>query len=300
MIEIKTLVKTFGPVTALSGISFQVPTGSIFGLVGSNGAGKSTLLRVLSGVYMPEQGTALFDGTPSYEQPLVKDRIFFISDFPYFPSNTTLEDLRSLMKDFYSRWDDNTFYKLCSMFPIDKNKKIKDMSKGMQRQAALIGALSTKPDYLLMDEIFDGLDPVVRQLLKRLVAGEVADRNMTVVIASHNLRELEDFCDTIALLHKGGVLLEQDLDSLKLGICRVQAIFQAPPAREIIGQKLDIVTYEQRGSLISFVARGKQEEIMVVLDSFSPTFRETLPLSLEEVFICEMEAAGYDIDNILS
>ena len=207
--------------------------------------------------------------------------------------------LKSLLRDFYPGWDDKTFDRLCAMFPINRKDKLKDMSKGMQRQAALIAALSTRPDYFLLDEIFDGLDPVVRQLLKKLIAGEVADRGMTVLIASHNLRELEDFCDTIALLHRGGVLLEKELDSLRLGIHRIQAVFLEMPELPKMKEKIDIVSWERSGSVLSFVARGELEEILGALEQFGPQFQEAVPLSLEEVFISEMEAAGYDINNIV-
>ncbi len=299
MIDIQALTKKFGSFTALDTISFQVPTGSIFGLVGSNGAGKSTLLRTLAGVYRPDSGAVLFDGQAPFENTGVKGDLFFISDYPYFPPQGTLEDLRKLFGGFYPNWSNETFDKLCAMFPLDRKGKLKDMSKGMQRQAALISALSTRPRYFLLDEIFDGLDPVVRQLLKKLIAGEVADRNMTVLIASHNLRELEDFCDTVALLHKGGVLLEKDLDSLRLGIQRIQAVFRDMPEISALKEKIDIISFERTGSVLSFVARGQEEEIGKELETFGPQFYEAIPLSLEEVFISEMEAAGYDINNIV-
>lgn len=300
MIDIQTLTKKFGSFPALDGISFQIPTGSIFGLVGSNGAGKSTLLRTLAGIYRPDAGAALFDGKAPFENTEVKGELFFISDYPYFPPQSTLEDLRQMFQRFYPNWSDETFDRLCAMFPLERKGKLKDMSKGMQRQAAVIAALSTRPSYFLLDEIFDGLDPVVRQLLKKLIAGEVADRNMTVLIASHNLRELEDFCDSIALLHKGGVLLEKDLDSLRLGILRVQAVFREMPEISALKEKISIVNFERTGSVLSFVARGNEEEILAELKAFEPQFYEVIPLSLEEVFISEMEAAGYDINNIVS
>lgn len=173
------------------------------------------------------------------------------------------------------------------------------MSKGMQRQVALICAISSQPDLLLMDEIFDGLDPVMRQLLKRIVGSEVADRGMTVVIASHNLRELEDFCDHVGLFHKGGVLFERELDELKLGINKVQAVFQPLPEPTAL-QGLDILKTEIRGSLMSLVVRGAKGEIMERINALHPVFAEVLPLTLEEVFISEMEVAGYDIENILN
>lgn len=299
MIELKEISKRFGEVAALDAISVRIPDGSIFGLVGSNGAGKSTLLRVLAGVYRPDGGDALLDGEAPFGAPEVKARLRFVPDDLWFPPQSSLKSLGRQLSRFYPEWDEGFFQRLGGMFPIDPGQKLARMSKGMRRQAALILALSSRPRFLLLDEVFDGLDPVVRHLLKQVLAGEVADRNMTVLIASHNLRELEDFCDTLALLHRGGVVLEEDLDEMRLGIHRVQAVFRDMPEISALKEKLCIVSWERSGSLLSFVARGKESEILETLDGFSPEFRESVPLSLEEVFISEMEAAGYDIEHIL-
>lgn len=215
----------------------------------------------------------------------------------------TLRDMADFFRRLYPNWSQEEYQRLCKIFPLDQKMKIHNMSKGMQRQAALICALSTMPDYLLMDEVFDGLDPVMRQLLKRVVSERAAERKMTVVIASHNLRELEDFCDHVGLIHKGGVVFERELDELKLGIHKVQAVYRPAldsSALEELREKLDIVKLETRGSMVSFVARGSEEEIAAVVNGRNTIFFETLPLSLEEVFISEMEAAGYDLDRILS
>lgn len=299
MIEIHSLSKKFGSFYALDQISFQVMPGSVFGLVGSNGAGKSTLLRTISGIYQPDGGSVLIDGSAPFENSALKTRIFFIPDYPYFLPQSNLSDMAALYRNLYSSWEESKFQALCGMFPLDPKMKIHNMSKGMQRQAALILALSTCPDFLLLDEIFDGLDPVMRQLLKRVVSGEVAARSLTVIIASHNLRELEDFCDHIGLLHKGGILFEQELDTLKLGIHKVQAVFNPIPEKQAF-HMLDIVKTDTKGSLLSMVVRGKEEEILEKLQTLHPIFLEIIPLSLEEVFISEMEVAGYDLNNILA
>lgn len=298
MITINQLVKRFGKVTALNGLSFTIGEGSIFGLIGSNGAGKSTLLRTLAGIYRPDGGSAEIDGESTFENRRAKARLCFVPDFPYFFRQSTLKDMAKLYAGVYPNWDRETFENLCALFPLDRKARIIHMSKGMQRQAALILALSTRPDYLLLDEVFDGLDPVIRQLLKRLLAQEVGEHNTTVVIASHNLRELEDLCDHIGLLHQGGILLEQDLDNLRLGIHRIQIVFR-PALPEDALSGLDIVHLEQRGSLYNLVVRGEREAILEHLSRLNPAFVETLPLTLEEVFISEMEVAGYDIDNML-
>lgn len=298
MIEARELTKKFDRITALDHISFQVQSGSVFGLVGSNGAGKSTFLRTLAGIYQPDGGEILLDGEAPFEKTAVKSRIFFIPDYPYFLPQATLTDMAAFYKKLYPNWSDGRYEALCGMFPIDRKTNIGNMSKGMQRQAALICAMATQPDLLLLDEIFDGLDPVMRQLLKRIIGSEVADRGMTVVIASHNLRELEDVCDHVGLFHRGGVLFERDLDELKLGINKVQAVFKPMPEYSAF-EGLDIVKTDLRGSLISLVVRGKQEEILERINALDPVFAEVLPLTLEEVFISEMEVAGYDIENIL-
>lgn len=299
MIDVKGLTKRFGTVTALDNISFQVDSGSIFGLVGSNGAGKSTFLRTAAGIYRPDAGSVLIDGGEPFENLSVKENVCFISDYPFFPRTATLLDMADLFSHTYPHWDKERFSYLCSCFPLDTKQRILNMSKGMQRQAAILCALGARPTHLLLDEIFDGLDPVMRQLLKRILSGEVSDRGMTVVIASHNLRELEDICDHVGLFHRGGVIFDRELDDLKLGISRVQAVFRPMPDRSVF-DRFNLVTLRTRGSLVDFVARGSQEEILAKLSELNPTFSELLPLTLEEVFISEMEAAGYDIDNILS
>lgn len=299
MINVKGLTKRFGTVTALDNISFQVDSGSIFGLVGSNGAGKSTFLRTAAGIYRPDAGSVLIDGGEPFENLSVKENVCFISDYPFFPRTATLLDMADLFSHTYPHWDKERFSYLCSCFPLDTKQRILNMSKGMQRQAAILCALGARPTHLLLDEIFDGLDPVMRQLLKRILSGEVSDRGMTVVIASHNLRELEDICDHVGLFHRGGVIFDRELDDLKLGISRVQAVFRPMPDRSVF-DRFNLVTLRTQGSLVDFVARGSQEEILAKLSELNPTFSELLPLTLEEVFISEMEAAGYDIDNILS
>ncbi|WP_101698419.1 ABC transporter ATP-binding protein [Clostridium minihomine] len=298
MIDVTSLVKKFGNKVALDGITFTIGGGSVFGLVGSNGAGKSTLLRSLAGIYKADGGDVLVDGQTPFENSAVKSKIFFIPDYPYFFPQATMEDMADFYSKTYSNWSQQRYQELCSLFPLDRKAKIINMSKGMQRQAALINALAAQPDYLLLDEIFDGLDPVMRQLLKKLLSSDVSERGMSVVIASHNLRELEDLCDHVGLMHKGGVVFEQELDALKLGIHRVQAIFKPLPEPEAFAG-LDIIKTETRGSLMNLVIRGGKEEILNRLNALNPVFIELLPLTLEEVFISEMEVAGYDIENIL-
>ena len=292
MIQVERLTKKFQTYTALNQISVSVQPGSVFGLVGSNGAGKSTLLRTIAGIYKPDSGT------PIFEHPNVKNDIFFISDFPYFIPQSNMKEMAKFYASMYSNWSHERYRELCSLFPIEEKMKISSMSKGMQRQVALICALSTQPKVLLMDEIFDGLDPVMRQLLKKLLAREVSERNITVMIASHNLRELEDVCDHVGLLHQGGVVFEQELDGLKLNLHKLQAVFKPMISMDVFSD-LDIQKFDMKGSLINMVIRGDKGVISRRIEALKPVYFEMLPLTLEEVFISEMEVSGYDIDKII-
>ncbi len=298
MISVKNLTKRFEKVVALNNLNCDIKEGSVFGLIGSNGSGKSTLLRCISGVFQPDEGCIEIDGRLSFENPDVKNDCYFISDYPFFYNNSTINNMAWILRRLYSNWSQDRFLQLCSMFPINPNGRIINMSKGMQRQAALILGLSTMPKYMLLDEIFDGLDPVVRQLVKKLLVDDVASRNMTVIIASHNLRELEDVCDHVGLLHKSKIILEHELDNIKLNIHNVQIAFQELPDVQVFNQ-LNIVKFNQKGGLFNLVIKGDYNEIMNYLNSLKPVFIEALPLTLEEVFISEMEAAGYDINNII-
>ena len=299
MIEIHGLEKRFETTVALQNVTLTVEKGRIMGVVGSNGAGKSTLLRCIAGIYRPDAGDVLVDGAATYENIEKKARIFFVPDNPHFEPGATVMSTAKLNAGFYPYFSWEKFERLCAIFQLDRKKKISTMSKGMQRQAALICALATMPDYLLLDEVFDGLDPVMRRLLKRVIAGEVADRGMTVLIASHNLRELEDFCDTVGLLHRGGVLLEKEVDELRLGMHRVQAVFREPVSDETLRGMFDLASLNRTGSLCTLVMRGERAAIEEKMGTLAPLFCEFLSLSLEEVFIWEMEAVGYDFEEIV-
>lgn len=298
MIEAKNLTKIFDGSKALDSVDFTVGQGSVFGLVGSNGAGKSTFLRLLAGVYRPDGGTLLVDGAAPFENSAVKGRVLFISDYPYFFPQATLSEMAAFYRALYPRWNENKYAGLCGVFPIAQKRRLADMSKGMQRQAALVCALACQPDYLLLDEIFDGLDPVMRQILKRVLAGEVSGRGMSAVIASHNLRELEDVCDHVGLFHRGGVVFEQELDALKCGLCKVQAVFKPMPEPGTF-PGLHILKSSVHGALLELLVRDPKEKVKAALEGRGALSVEAVPLTLEEVFISEMEVAGYDLENIL-
>lgn len=299
MIEAMHVTKAFGPILALNDMSCRISQGSIFGLVGSNGAGKSTFLRLLAGVFKPEKGLLTVDGVSVYENPQVKSRIFFVADQTYFLHQASVAEMVRFYQLFYPRFSLPLYEKLKKMFPVDTTRRLGQMSKGMQRQVILMIGLACQPDYLLLDEAFDGLDPVVRQLVKRLLADSVAGRGQTVIIASHNLRELEDICDHIGLLHQGGIVFEQELDTLKLGIQKIQVVFSTPTTREDL-HDLTILKYGTRGSMTELVVRGESEQVLERLKARGTVFLESLPLTLEEVFIQELEVAGYDVNTFLT
>lgn len=296
MIRISNATKRFGEKKALDNISFNIEDGSVFGLVGSNGAGKSTLLRVLAGVYSLEDGKVFINGESPYENKAVKQQTAFVSDYPYFDSGATLLSMSFLYRELYPTWDKSRFERLCNTFPINAHQKISTMSKGMQRQVAIILALSFNPRVILFDEIFDGLDPVIRELVKKILIEYVDETKASVVIASHNLRELEGFCDHIGLLHNGGILMERDIDGDAIGLYRLQFVMSDEDYNEIKNE-LNITKENRQGKVIEITVRGEQEKIEELINSKNPIFFETLPLTLEELFISEMEVAGYDINS---
>ena len=298
MLKANDLVKRFGDTIALDGLNTEIGRGCIYGLVGPNGSGKSTLMRLMCGVYRPDGGSITLEGEPVFENIAAKDRILYLSDDLYFPPKSTVEELAAFYRGLYSGFSTETYQKLCGCFPLEVKKSLSTFSKGQRRQAALLAALCCHADYLLLDEAFDGLDPVIRLMVKKLLAEEIAERGATVVISSHNLRELEDLCDQIGLLSAGRLLFEKDIDVLKLGFCRVQAAYDHPVDWEVTG--LSILDKKERGKLVSLLVRGTAEETLAVLEAQRPLFAEALPMTLEEVFIGEMEAVGYDYSNILS
>ena len=298
MITATNVSKRFDSLLAVDRVTATIQQGAVFGLIGSNGAGKSTFLRLLAGVLKPDEGTIVIDDQPVYENPAVKQRCFFISDEQYFFQNSTPEVMKSFYKTLYPAFDEARFYHLMQGFSLDPRRKISTFSKGMKKQMSVICAVSSGADYIFADETFDGLDPVARQAVKSLFAADIADRGMTPVVASHNLRELEDICDHVGLLHRGGILFSRDLDDMKLGIYKMQCIFPNP-LPDSAWEGFDILHKEQRGSLYTITARGSREELLAKVNALNPTFCELLPLTLEEIFINETEVAGYDVKKLL-
>lgn len=299
MIEIKNLTKKFDKVVAVNNMCLDIKDGTVLGLVGSNGSGKSTLLRLLSGVYQPDSGSILVNEKSLFDNPAAKGECYFIPDFPFFYNNSTIDSTAFLYRDLYPNWSEEQFNHYCSVFPIKRDQRIINMSKGMQRQAALILALSTRPKYLFLDEIFDGLDPVVRHLLKKILINHVSENNMTVVIASHNLRELEDLCDRVCLMHKGTMLMEREIDSLRLGLRKVQIAFSVVPELQNLFEGINVINVWRNGNIFNVTIRGTEEDFMPKLNALNPVYVSAMPLTLEEIFISEMGAAGYDVNSIL-
>lgn len=292
MIKVENVEKYYGKIKALNGVSLTVKDGSIYGLIGTNGSGKSTLLRTMAGIFRAEKGKIEIDGENIYENPILKRRIVYISDDQFIIPSSTAEDVKDFYKNMYPNFDTEEFDKLTDRFSLDRKRQITGFSKGMKKQLDIISAVSSRPDYIYLDETFDGLDPVVREEVKRMLAYESAERGMSSVIASHNLREIEDICDAISLLHKGNVVISNDIDSIKTEYIKIQAIFTEEKTEEDF-KELSVVNLSRSGSFYTIIARSDSFLAEHIVKSFSPVFYEVIPLTLEEVFITEMEEKGY-------
>ncbi len=298
MIEARELTKKFDDITALDSIDASIKEGEVFGLIGTNGAGKSTFLRCAAGIYKPTSGSISIDGEEIFENKDVKKKFFFISDEQYFFPNSNPLEMGNYYKNIYSGFDMERYRRLLSDFGLSEKRKINTFSKGMKKQVSVLLAVSSGTDYIFCDETFDGLDPVMRQAVKSLFASDMEKRRLTPVIASHNLRELEDMCDHVGLLHRGGILLSRDIVDLKLNIHKVQFVLKDEEDEDKLSP-LNVIKKERRGKLMTYTVRGNQGEIKAVMDAADTIFYEMIPLSLEEIFISETEVAGYDIKKII-
>lgn len=298
MIEIKNVSKNFDKIAAVSDVSLSVEEGQVFGLLGTNGAGKSTLLRMMSGVLKPDAGEILIDGQPVWNSVEAKQKFFYISDEQYFFPNATPLDMAAFYKALYPEFDEKRFRKFLVKFTLQKDRKIQTFSKGMKKQLSILLGVCSGVKYLFCDETFDGLDPVMRQGIKSILANEIDERQFTPIIASHNLRELEDICDHVGLLHRGGVLLSKDLETMKCNIQKVQCALPEEEDKKL-EKMFDILQFNRRGKLVTMTVRGNEEQIMAKLSTLKPVFYECIPLSLEEIFISETEVVGYDIKNLI-
>jgi len=298
MIKIDNVTKKLDEYVALAELSCEIPTGSIFGLIGSNGAGKSTLLRAITGVYQVDEGLITIDAAPTFENPTAKERMMYVPDELYFVPGANMWRMKDLYQGIYPRFDVERFKHLTKIFKLNPGKNLNKFSKGMKRQAAIILALSTRADYLFFDETFDGLDPVKRNLVRNLIAEDTIDHGSTVIITSHSLRELEDTCDQLALLHDGKIVFESDVQNLKTSLFKVQIAF-LDDYDETKFTGIQTVSFSKHGSVANFIVRGEREETYDVLSEMNPALLEILPLSLEEVFIHEMATVGYSFADIV-
>ena len=292
MLEMKNVTKTFGTFKALDDLSMTVPRGAVYGLVGPNGAGKSTAIRHMTGVYRPDRGEITLEGQKIYENPVQKARIGSIpDDIFYFPS-ASLEEMRKYYAGIYKNFDNDLFGRLYEVFQLPKKSPIRRFSKGMQKQAAFHLTICTRPDVLILDEPVDGLDPVMRRQVWNLILSDVAQRETTVLISSHNLRELEDICDHVGIMNHGKMLLERSLADMQGSTVKLQLVGEAPEGLEILHES-------QSGRLRTLIVRGSAREISERVQQISPAYFDVLPLSLEEIFIYELGGVNYEVKNIV-
>ena len=292
MLEMKNVTKTFGGFKALDDLTMTVPAGAVYGLVGPNGAVKSAALRHLTGGYRPDCGEILMDGAPIYENPKPKMRMGYIPDDIFYYPSATLEEMRKFYKGIYPNFDDALFERLYEVFQLPRKGPIRRFSKGMQKQAAFHLTICTRPDLMILDEPVDGLDPVMRRQVWNLILNDVAQRGTTVLISSHNLRELEDICDHVGIMDHGKMLLERSLADMQGSTVKLQLVGAAPEGLEILHET-------QSGRLSTLVVRGSAEEVAEKVKAANPVYYDILPLSLEEIFIYELGGVDYEVKNIV-
>ena len=292
MLELKHVTKTFGKFTAIDDLSMTVPQGAVYGLVGPNGAGKSTAIRLLTGVYRPDSGSITMEGLPIYENPAVKSRICSIPDEIFFFPSASLEEMRKYYRGLYPQFDDALFQRLYEVFQLPAKSQMRRFSKGMQKQAAFQLSICTRPDVLVLDEPVDGLDPVMRRQVWSLILSDVAQHGTTVLISSHNLRELEDICDHVGIMDHGKMLLERSLADMQGSTVKLQIVGDTP-------EGLNVLHESTSGRLKTLVIRGSAEEVTAKAQAAAPHYFDVLPLSLEEIFIYELGGVNYEVKNIV-
>ena len=298
MLEAKNVVKRFDGFRALDGLTMTVPTGAVYGLVGPNGAGKSTIIRHLAGIYRQDSGEVLLDGHPVYEDPDVKRRMTVIGDDWYYFPQANIREMARFFAGLYPQFSWERYEKLKQVFPLDEKMMLRRMSKGMQKQAAFWLTVCCMPEYLILDEPVDGLDPVMRRQVWSLLLGDVAERGTTVLVSSHNLRELEDVCDHVGILDHGRVLLERSLSDLQDNTVKLQAAY-AGVTEPVLPAELNILHRSHVGRVYTYIIRGKREEILRRMQITDPVLLEPIPLTLEEIFIYELGGVDYAAKDIL-
>lgn len=298
MLEAKNVVKTFDGFRALDSLNMTVPKGAVYGLVGPNGAGKSTIIRHLAGIYRQDSGEVLLDGQPVYENPAVKRRMTVIGDDWYYFPQANIREMARFFAGLYPAFSWERYEKLKQVFPLDEKMMLRRMSKGMQKQAAFWLAVCCMPEYLILDEPVDGLDPVMRRQVWSLLLGDVSERGTTVLVSSHNLRELEDVCDHVGILNRGQVLLERSLSDLQDNTVKLQVAY-AGVTETILPSELNILHRSHVGRVYTYIVRGSRAEILRRMEITEPILLESIPLTLEEIFIYELGGVDYAAKDIL-
>lgn len=298
MLEVKNVVKTFDGFRALDGLTMTVPKGAVYGLVGPNGAGKSTIIRHLAGIYRQDSGEVLLDGQPVYENPAVKRRMTVIGDDWYYFPQANIREMARFFAGLYPAFSWERYEKLKQVFPLDEKMMLRRMSKGMQKQAAFWLAVCCMPEYLILDEPVDGLDPVMRRQVWSLLLGDVSERGTTVLVSSHNLRELEDVCDHVGILNRGQVLLERSLSDLQDNTVKLQVAY-AGVTEPMLPSELNILHRSHVGRVYTYIVRGSRAEILRRMEITEPILLESIPLTLEEIFIYELGGVDYAAKDIL-
>jgi len=297
MVEVRGLRKSFDGFWALNGVDITVSRGSVYGLVGPNGAGKTTLIKHMAGVFIPDSGTIKIDGKPSYENVEIKAKTVYIPDDVYFFPQANLLDMKKFYQSVYPVFDEERFNKLYEVFPFDPRKSLRRLSRGMKKQAAFWLGICLKPGLMLLDEPVDGLDPVMRRKVWSVLLQDVAERNMTVFVSSHNLRELEDVCDHVGIMHEGRIILERNLSEIQNNIMKLQVAFDGPLPEEI--NELDSLNRQSSGRIWILIVRGDRDKILGHVRKFSPIILDALPLTLEEIFVYELGGMNYAVKNII-
>lgn len=296
MIQVNELVKSFDGFKALDGLNISVPKGAVYGLVGPNGAGKSTVIRHIAGIYRQDAGQVMVDGQPVYENTEVKSRMAYIPDEIFYYTQASVEDMMKFYRSIYKRFSTERFEKLGEVFNIDRKRLMRRLSKGMQKQAAFWLAVSACPEVILLDEPVDGLDPVMRRQIWSILLADVAEHGTTVLVSSHNLRELEDVCDHVGIMNKGKMLVERSLDQLQGNTVKIQLAFDGEGR---LPEDIDILHHSVTGRLHQLILRGNAEELTAKFAAVQPLFMDVLPLSLEEIFIYELGGADYEVKDII-
>ena len=298
MIKIENLSKKYDKDNVLENLNCTIKDGCIYGLVGANGSGKSTLLRLINGIFTPDKGIICVDGEDVIDNTEIKQDMVFVPDDLFFYPSYTLLDMAKFYQAMYKKFDMEYLKELASILKLDMHAKINTFSKGMKRQCALICAISTNAKYMFFDETFDGLDPIIRSLVKKILAKKMEENNTTIVMTSHNLRELEDICDNLGLLYKGGILFESDTDKLKTTMFKVQISFKEDYSKDKF-KSLDILNFKKSGSVATLIINDKKGNSKKILEKMNPLILDYLPLTLEEIVIYEMEALGYEFKEII-